>query len=70
MYQLKVFSAATPLEVEESANLWLRQNAEIRCLRVTQVTSSDVVQVTSQAGIQRFSLVILYELLDRRDRAA
>ena len=38
MYQLKIFTAATPLEVEDLVNCWLKQRSEVSIVRLTQAT--------------------------------
>lgn len=63
MYQIKLFTASTPSEVEERVNEWLKRRSGENSFRLVQVTPTDVVQVSSTSGIQRFTLVLMYEML-------
>ena len=62
MYQIKIFTGPTPLEVEDGVNRWLRQRSEVSHVRFTQAASTDVVQVSSTNGVQRFTLILMYEI--------
>ena len=70
MYQLKIFTGPTPLEVEEQVNRWLKRRSELSHVRVTQFTATDVAHITSSDGIQRFTLVFLYEVEGSRQATA
>ena len=63
MYQIKLFTASTPSEVEERVNEWLKRRSGESSFRLVQATPTDVVQISSNSGIQRFTLVLTYELL-------
>ena len=65
MHQIKIFTSSSPSEVEEQANDWLKLHSERYDIRLTQVAPTDVVQISSDIGIQRFTLVIVYELHER-----
>ena len=62
MYQLKIFTGPTPMHVEDSVNHWLSERSEVGAVRLAQAASTDVVQVSTNSGIQRFTLVLLYEV--------
>ncbi len=61
MYQIKIITASTPNEVESQANVWLKKKTQGELFRLVEVTPTDVVQITSNSGMQRFTLVIAYE---------
>ena len=69
MYRIKTFTASTPYLVEDQANEWLKKCGEENCIRLVQVTPTDVVQVTSNCGIQRYTLVLVYKVLHRSGRS-
>ena len=62
MYQVKVITTATPKEAENQANIWLSEKGQRDCVRIVDVRPTDVVHVTSKSGMQRFTLVIVYEV--------
>ena len=62
MYRIKTFTASTPHVVEDQANEWLNQPGGVNRIRLVQVTPTDVVQVSSNCGIQRYTLVIVYQV--------
>ena len=62
MYQIKLFTASTPSEIEEQVNEWLKRRSGEDYFRLVQATPTDVVQISPNSGIQRFTLVIVYEL--------
>ena len=62
MYQVKIFTGPTPMEVEDSVNRWLSERSGVSDVRLAQAASTDVVHVTSNNGIQRFTIVLLYEV--------
>ncbi len=64
MYQVKIFTASSPSEVEEQANDWLRRHSERHDIRQVRATATDVVQLTPNSGIQRFTLVLVCEYQD------
>ncbi len=61
MYQIKIITASTPNEVESQANVWLEKKGQDGHFRLVKVTPTDVVQISSNSGMQRFTLVITYE---------
>ena len=61
MYKIKIITASTPNEVESQANEWLTKKGQDELFRLVEVTPTDVVQISSSSGMQRFSLVITYE---------
>ena len=61
MYQIKIITASTPNEVESQTNAWLEKNGRDGHFRLVRVTPTDVVQISSNSGMQRFTLVITYE---------
>ena len=61
MYQLKIITASTPNEVESQANVWLKKKSHDELFRLVEVKPTDVVQISSNSGMQRFTLVIAYE---------
>ena len=63
VYQIKVFTASNPGEVEGQVNRWLTEHRERAGIRLVDVTSTDVIQVSSKSGIQRFTLVMVYEVI-------
>ncbi|MDA1226669.1 MAG: hypothetical protein O3A33_01735 [Chloroflexi bacterium] len=64
MYQIKIFSAATPIGVEQQANEWLKSESGRAEFRVVTVSPTDVVQLSAETGIQRYTVVMLYEQSD------
>ena len=64
MYKIKMFTASTPGDVEQQANEWLRVESGRGAFRVISATPTDVVQLSAETGIQRFTVVILYEQED------
>ena len=62
MYHVKVITTATPKEVENQANIWLSEKGQRDRVRIVTVRPTDVVHVTSKSGMQRFTLVIVYEV--------
>ena len=70
MYQVKMFTGASPLEVEDQVNRWLKQRCEVSHVQLAQAAATDVVHVTSNGGIQRFTLVVLYEVRENGLRSA
>ncbi len=61
LYQLKIITASTPNEVESQANVWLKKKSRNELFRLVEVTPTDVIQISSNSGMQRFTLVIAYE---------
>ena len=61
MYQIKIITASTPNEAESQANVWLEKKGQVKRFRLVRVTPTDVVQISSNSGMQRFTLVITYE---------
>ena len=61
MYKIKIITASTPSEVESQANVWLKKKSQNELFRLVEVTPTDVVHITSDSGMQRFTLVIAYE---------
>ena len=62
MYQIKLFTASAPSEIEEQVNEWLKWRSGEDYFRLVQAMPTDVVQISSNSGIQRFTLVLVYEL--------
>lgn len=67
MYQIKVFTAPTPGGVEQQANEWLRVESVRGQFRVVTASSTDVVQLSADTGIQRYTLVLTYEQTDSEE---
>ena len=61
MYQIKIITASTPNEVESQANVWLEKKSQNGLIRIVEVAPTDVLHITSDSGMQRFTLVITYE---------
>ncbi|MCH7625906.1 MAG: hypothetical protein IIC83_08295 [Chloroflexi bacterium] len=61
MYQIKIITASTPSEVESQANVWLKKKSRNELFRLVEVAPTDVLQISSDSGMQRFTLVITYE---------
>lgn len=61
MYQIKIITASTPNEAESQANVWLKKKGQDGHFRLVEVKPTDVVQISSNSGMQRFTLVITYE---------
>ena len=61
MYQIKIITASTPSEVESRANVWLKKKSRSELFRLVEVAPTDVLQISSDSGMQRFTLVITYE---------
>ena len=61
MYQVKIISAATPNEVESQANVWLKKKSQSELFRLVEATPTDVLHVSSDSGMQRFTLVMTFE---------
>ena len=61
MYQIKIITASTPNEVESQANVWLKKKSRNELFRIVEVMPTDVLQISSDSGMQRFTLVITYE---------
>ena len=47
---------------ENQANIWLSEKGQRDHVRVVDVRPTDVVHVTPESGMQRFTLVIVYEV--------
>ena len=61
LYQIKIITASTPSEVESQANVWLKKKSQGERFRLVEATPTDVIQIASNSGMQRFTLVIAYE---------
>jgi len=61
LYQIKIITASTPNEVESQANVWLKKKSHNELFRLVEVAPTDVLQISSDSGMQRFTLVITYE---------
>ena len=61
MYQIKIITASTPNEVESQANVWLKKRSQDELFRLVEVKPTDVVQISTNTGMQRFTVVITYE---------
>ena len=64
LYQIKVFTGPTPGGVEQQANDWLKAESSRGGFRVVTASPTDVVQLSADTGIQRYTVVILYEQED------
>jgi hypothetical protein len=62
VYRIKVFTGSNPSDIEGAANDWLRQHRESSGVNLVQVTSTDVVHISQTSGMQRFTLVIVYQV--------
>ena len=71
-YQIGVFTTHTATSVkeqaEEQANGWLRVESIRRKFRILTTRSTDVVQLSADAGKQRQTLAITYEQSDCESR--
>ncbi len=67
MYGIKLFTDPNPCDVQDQANEWLKHRSELNCIRQVEFSTTDAVYFSANVGIQRYTLVIAYEIPETRD---